>query len=177
MGKSVTGRGISGAAVAGLLGFLLGLPQLALAQTDPPKGAQAESHASGSAACSVRVIHATAGGSRFDAGLEPLRPQLTRPPLSSWTSFALLQQHELSIPSATPQTFVLPGEHVGVMSYEGPTEASGKKRLRLRLEIKDGAAKLLSTKFVINDSGTMLQAGLKHDKGLLVLGITCRIVS
>ena len=57
--------------------------------------------------------------------------------------------------------------------YEGRADAAGKLRLRLKLEIQDGSAKLLSTKFVINNGGTVLQAGIQHDKGLLVLGFTC----
>lgn len=177
MGKSVNGRRMLSLGAVGFLALALGGPQLAVAQTDPPKAAASTPHASGTASCSVRVIHATHDGSQFDARLEPLRPQLTRPPLSSWKSFGLLKQHELSIPSSTPQTFDVPGDHQGVLAYEGPTEANGKKRLRLRLEISDGKAKLLSTTFVINDGGTVLQAGLKHEKGLLVLGITCRIAS
>ena len=68
-------------------------------------------------------------------------------------------------------------QHQGGLSYEGRADSGGKQRLRLRLEIQDGAAKLLSTKFVINDGGTVMQAGMKYDKGVLVLGITCRIAS
>lgn len=171
MGKPVKNRRQRLAWAIALCSVLL--PQIASAQTDPSKANPSETHAATKAACSVRVIHATKQGSQFDTRLEPLRPQLTRPPLDSWKGFALLKQHELLIASGSSQTFDVPGDHQGVLSYEGRADAAGKLRLRLKLEIQDGAAKLLSTKFVINNGGTVLQAGIQHDKGLLVLGFTC----
>lgn len=116
-------------------------------------------------------------GNEFDARLEPLRPQLKGQAFQSFSRFSLIKQHELSIAGGASQNFEVPGEHQGVLSYEGRADSGGKQRLRLRLEIQDGAAKLLSTKFVINDGGTVMQAGMKYDKGVLVLGITCRIAS
>ena len=179
MGKSVIGKWASPLAVLAL--FSLGLPQVSAAQADAPKSAPSDGKASpdaaGKAVCSVRVIHATANGTDFDARLEPLRPQLKGQAFQSFTRFALLKQHELSIGGGASQNFEVPGEHQGVLSYEGRADSGGKQRLRLRLEIQDGAAKLLSTKFVINDGGTVMQAGMKYDKGVLVLGITCRIAS
>jgi hypothetical protein len=176
MGKSVIGTWASSLAVLALCS--LGLPQVSAAQADAPKPAPSDGNASpdaaGKAVCSVRVIHATAVGTDFDARLEPLRPQLKGQAFQSFTHFALLKQHELSIAGGATQSFDMPGEHQGVLAYEGRADASGKHRLRLRLEIQDGKAKLLSTKFVINDGGTVMQAGLKYDKGVLVLGITCR---
>ncbi len=176
MGKSVIERWVSPLAVLALCS--LGLPQVSAAQAEAPKpapsDAKAAPDATGKALCSVRVIHATANGTDFDARLEPLRPQLKGQAFQSFTRFALLKQHELSIAGGSSQSFEVPGEHQGVLSYEGRVDAGGKQRLRLRLEIQDGKAKLLSTKFVINDGGTVMQAGLKYDKGVLVLGITCR---
>ncbi len=171
MGKPVTNRRHWLALAIGV--SALGLPQIASAQTEPSKASQPESATATKASCSVRVIHATKQGGQFDSRLEPLRPQLTRPPLDSWTGFGLLKQHELVIANGSSQTFDVPGDHQGVLSYEGRADTGGKHRLRLKLEIQDGQAKLLSTKFVINSGGTVLQAGIKHDKGLLVLGITC----
>ncbi len=173
MGKSVIGQWTWRLLFAGLLV----LPKVAVAQTDPPKAVPVEAKPASKATCSVRVIHATANGNEFDARLEPLRPQLKGQAFQSFSRFSLIKQHELSIAGGASQNFEVPGEHQGVLSYEGRADSGGKQRLRLRLEIQDGAAKLLSTKFVINDGGTVMQAGMKYDKGVLVLGITCRIAS
>lgn len=127
------------------------------------------------AACSVRVIHAQREGSTFDPQLETLRPQLTKPPLSAWPSFRLIKQHELTLHGKEPGVFELPGGHEGQLGFQGKVETPNKKRLRLHLEIHDGTAKILSTVFVVNDGGTVLQAGLKHEGGLVVLGVTCRL--
>lgn len=127
------------------------------------------------AACVVRVVHAVRDGHEFDAQLEPLRPQLTKPPLSAWHQFRLLKQHSLIVGGAAPSRFELPDGHDGLLTFEGQVEAGGKKRLRVRLEILDGQARLLSTRLLMNNGATLLQAGIKHDKGLLVLGITCQL--
>ena len=129
------------------------------------------------AACTVRVVHALRDGKEFDSQLEPLRPQLTRPPLSEWHQFKLLQQHALVLAAAVPSRFELPDGHHGLLTFEELVESAGKKRLRVRLEILDGQARLLSTRLLMNSGATMLQAGIKHDKGLLVLGITCQLSS
>lgn len=127
------------------------------------------------AACVVRVVHAVRDGHEFDPQLEPLRPQLTKPPLSAWHQFRLLKQHSLIVGGAAPSRFELPDGHDGLLTFEGQVEAGGKKRLRVRLEILDGQARLLSTRLLMNNGATLLQAGIKHDKGLLVLGITCQL--
>jgi hypothetical protein len=135
-------------------------------------------HAGGdAAACKVRIIHAKHEGSTFDPQLEPLRPQLTQPPLSAWKSFTLLGQHDLPLHILTPSNFAVPGGHEGRLEFVGTVEGHGRQRLRLRWQIFDGDARLLSTVFVINDGGTVLQAGIKHDHGLLVLGLTCKLGS
>lgn len=127
------------------------------------------------AACVVRVVHALREGKDFDPQLEPLRPQLTKPPLSAWHQFRLLKQHSLVVGSTAPTRFELPGGHDGLLTFEEAVEAAGKKRLRVRLEILDGQARLLSTRLLMNNGATLLQAGIKHEKGLLVLGITCQL--
>lgn len=123
--------------------------------------------------CVVRVIHAQTEGNRFDPQLASLRPQLTRPPLSTWKSFRLLQSHDLQLTEGQAAPFALPGEHSGVLTYEGTAKGS-KERLRFKLELKDGPAKLLATNYVLNDGGTIMQVGIKHENGMLILGITCK---
>lgn len=156
------------AVVAAGLGLGLGWPTLAEA-SEP------------SAACSVRVIEArddkAAKDVTVDPQLEPLRKQLTSPPLSAWKSFKLLKLHELVVRGDAPAAFDMPGEHDAKLSFKGKVDSDRKTRLRLTLEMLDGRAKLLSTTFVLDDGGTVLQAGTKHEGALVVLGITCRLQS
>lgn len=128
-----------------------------------------------SASCLVRTIHALHDGSAFDAQLEPLKSQLKSPALSAWKSFKQVDKQELMLPRHTPQSFNIPGEHRGSLQFLEKVEKDGRQRLRLRLELFDGAAKLLSTVVLIDNGGTMLQAGTKHAGGTLILGFTCQL--
>lgn len=167
----------TGVAVAAAL-LILPLGRDAKSQpAPPPAAAVAKKNPGQTAACVVRVVHALREGHDFDPQLEPLRPQLTKPPLSEWHQFRLLKQHSLVVGSAAPSRFELPGGHDGLLTFEEQVEAAGKKRLRVRLEILDGQARLLSTRLLMNNGATLLQAGIKHEKGLLVLGITCQLGS
>lgn len=168
----------AGVAVAAVL-LLLPLGRVAKSQPAQPAAAAAaaKKNPGQTAACVVRVVHAMREGHDFDPQLEPLRPQLTKPPLSEWHQFRLLKQHSLVVGGAAPSRFELPGGHDGLLTFEEQVEAAGKKRLRVRLEILDGQARLLSTRLLMNNGATLLQAGIKHEKGLLVLGITCQLSS
>ena len=128
-----------------------------------------------SARCLVRSIHALPEGSAFDAQLEPLKAQLKNPPLSAWKSFRQLDKQELNLPQKAPGSFTFPGDHRGTLQFLDKVEKDGKLRLRLRLELFDGSAKLLSTTVLIDNGGTLLQAGTKHQGGMLVLGFTCQL--
>lgn len=128
-----------------------------------------------SASCLVRTIHALHDGSAFDAQLEPLKSQLKSPALSAWKSFKQVDKQELMLPRHSPQSFNIPGEHRGSLQFLEKVEKDGRQRLRLRLELFDGAAKLLSTVVLIDNGGTMLQAGTKHAGGTLILGFTCQL--
>lgn len=133
--------------------------------------------ASDTATCTVRIIQARHEAGKFDERLAPFKDQLTSPALAAWKSFSLLEQHALSLHALTPASFAVPGEHQGRLEFLGTVEGHGRQRLRLRWQILDGTARLLSTTFVIDDGGTVLQAGMKHDHGLLVLGLTCKLGS
>lgn len=145
----------------------------AAAAPAPAKGADSKEIAH----CLVRNIHALHEGSAFDAQLEPLRAQLQNPALSAWKSFRQLDKQELDLQlsTATPGNFTVPGDHRGTLQFLNKVEKDGKLRLRLRLELFDGAAKLLSTTVLIDNGGTLLQAGTKHQGGMLVLGFTCQL--
>ncbi len=136
------------------------------------------------AVCTVRVIQAhQAGGESgsaqhsaapyFDPRLEPLRKQLTQPPFSAWHSFHLIQQHDLNLQKDTLTGFTLPGAHDGALTYLGQVESPKRHRVRVHLELRDGAAKLVNTVVLIDDGGTFLQGGIRNAGGVLVLGFTC----
>lgn len=161
----------AGAAGAAVAAALIVSPLLArTAAADP-----------GDASCTVRVIHAKKSGD-FDKELEALRPQLTKPPLiDSFKGFSLIKKHELLLkPSAEASKFELPNGQSGSLGFEGavesPADGNKKTRLRLKLQLHDAGARLFSTKLVLNDGGTVLQGGIKHEDGTLVLGITCRLM-
>ena len=154
---------------AAFLALLAGLS----AEAQPAPG-QVPIQMDGSAACTVRAIQGQPGGHDIDPRLDFLRPQFTQPPLSSF-GFKLLDQHSLTIQKATPAAFPVPGEHQGQLAYLGHHQGPKKKRVRVRLTIKDGAARISDTAFMIDDGGTMLQAGIHHDGGILFLAITCRL--
>lgn len=141
----------------------------------PAVAAREADDAKETASCSVRSIHALHDGSAFDAQLEPLKSQLKSPALSAWKSFKQINKQELTLPRRDPQSFNVPGEHRGTLQFLEKVEKDGKQRLRLRLELFDGAAKLLSTVVLIDNGGTMLQAGTKHEGGTLILGFTCQL--
>ncbi len=148
----------------------------AMAQPAPsaPAAAKADEGRE-TARCLVRSIHALPDGAAFDAQLEPLKAQLKNPPLSAWKSFRQLDKQELTLPQKEPGSFTFPGDHRGTLQFLEKVEKDGKLRLRLRLELFDGAAKLLSTTVLIDNGGTLLQAGTKHSGGMLVLGFTCQM--
>lgn len=163
MGEPVKSRSIKSLCLLAAL-VAVAAPRWAIAAND-------------SAACTVRFIHAKHEGSTFDPQLAPLKDQLTRPPLSSWKSFSLLGEQKIALHALTPTDFAVPGAHQGRLEFLGTVESNGRQRLRLRWQLLDGAARLMSTVFVIDDGGTVLQAGIKHEQGLLVLGTTCKLGS
>lgn len=109
----------------------------------------------------------------IDGQLAFLQHQLQQPPLSSF-GFKLLSKHDMVIKKSSPAAFPVPGDHEGVLSYQGWTEGP-KRRVRVRLTLKDGSARLLDTNYLIDNGGTILHGGIKHGEGILFLAITCRL--
>jgi hypothetical protein len=125
-------------------------------------------------ACTVRVISAHEKGEEsIDPQLQSLKEMLSKPPFSSFHQFKLIKAHELTLRRDAPATFDIPGEHDGILTYQGVVSGS-KRRLKMRLQIKDGSARLLSWQHTINDGGTFFQAGIRYQDGVLVLATTCR---
>lgn len=127
------------------------------------------------AACTVRVVHGDHKSGGFDARLEPLRAHLSRPPFSAWKGFQLLAEHDLRIPAGATAAFGLPDQHEGALAFQGHVEGAKKRRLRMRLQIRDGAALLVNTEYKIDDGGTVFNVGIRHQGGMLILGLTCQL--
>lgn len=144
-------------------------------EVPPPSAAQKAAAAATSAKCTVRTIHALPSGSDFDTQLQTIQAQLKSPALASWKSFRLLKQYDLTVPRDPPAKFALPAEHEGALAFVGEVEKDNRRRLRLRLQLNDGRARLQSIVYVIDNGGTVLHAGTKHDGGMLILGITCHL--
>jgi hypothetical protein len=129
--------------------------------------------------CAVRVIQALPHGSGFDARITRLRKQLEQPPFTAWHHFKLLGEENLTVALHESGAFVLPnGKPASVTYVEHVERPDGKHRLRMRLEIegRQGQAmppKDLSTVFVLDEGGVVLQAGQKYQEGILILGISC----
>jgi hypothetical protein len=134
-----------------------------------------------SASCVVRAIQGIPAArtkdakakNEIDGQLAFLQHQLQQPPLSSF-GFKLLARHDVVIKRSAPASFPVPGDHAGVLSYQGWTEGP-KRRVRVRLTLKDGSARLLDTNYLIDNGGTILHGGIKHGEGILFLAITCRL--
>jgi hypothetical protein len=159
------------------LRLALALAALLLA-TAADAEANSAAAAADSASCLVRIIHAKHEGKAFDPQLETLRSQLTAGPLSVWQSFKLLDQPKLDVQVQVPPKateFKVPGMHQGKLELLGKTEDGKGPRLRLRLQILDGQAKLVNTTFLLKNEGNLLIGGIEHEGGKLILGITCKL--
>jgi hypothetical protein len=156
--------------------LFVGRPSFAEGPAHPPAGPAATAAAqSNVAVCTVRLIQVHPTGTEFDPRLEPLRKQFTQPPFSAWHSFRLIQQNDLDLPKDVAKTFALPGQHKGSLTYMGREDGPKRHRVRMHLELFDGAARLTNNIFLIDDGGTYLYAGFgRNAGGIQVLGFTCR---
>lgn len=154
--------------------LLVSLP----ASADPARGREGPPRVAGgdSVKCTVRSIHARPGPGGIDKRLDFLRSQLSKPPFSSYKSFALLAAKDLHIPQAVTKQAQLPTKKVLKLTFKEKL-LGRKNQLRLRMHLSimpPGQTKYLpGTLFTIANRGTLLVAGAKHGKGILVVGITC----
>lgn len=126
------------------------------------------------ARCQVRSIHARPVEGGVDAALEDLKPKLTRPPFVTWKTFKLLSSEQLQLAPGAASKFSLPEGREGTLTYKDHIKGEGgKHRVRLQLEVKKGGQPQLSTVMVLDEGGTVLNAGLKHGDGILILGVSC----
>ena len=126
--------------------------------------------------CSVRMIQGTHEGSGVDPKITRLRPYLEKAPFTAWKHFTLVGEKDLTLEPSATDKFDLPNGKKASLTYVDHVLTPEKKhRVRLRLEVEDGARKVLNTTFVLDEGGVMLQAGQKLGKDLLILGFSCDI--
>ncbi len=126
--------------------------------------------------CSIRVVHARSTGEGMDPRITRLRALLQKPPFTEWKRFDLLSQQELTLKLGTPMTTALPnGKRASLTYVHHDKSEHGPHRLELRIQIGEGAKQLLDTSLVIDAGGVAIQAGQKHQDGMLILGFTCDV--
>jgi hypothetical protein len=126
--------------------------------------------------CSVRMIQASHEPASVDPKITRLRPYLEKAPFIAWKHFTLVGEKDVKLEPSATDKFDLPNGKKASLTYVDHVLTPEKKhRVRLRLEVEDGARKVLNTTFVLDEGGVMLQAGQKLGKDLLILGFSCDI--
>jgi len=138
-----------------LLGALLLLPLLLAAGpalAGPP-----------AARIEVWVIHASRQGDEVDPRLAPLKRQLKG---FSFSAYQLIERRIESVPAGAALEMALPGERTLKITPEGHEEG----RRRVRLEIPG----LVNTTYLVDQGGTLIVGGPKHQGGNLILAVALR---
>jgi hypothetical protein len=152
-------------ALALVLSLVMGL---AAARADEP-----------TAKCSLRIIQAEHDGAYIDPAITLLRPYLEREPFDDWKHFKLVEHKELTLNIKGSGGALLPnGRKVTLTYVEHVLNPQGKHRVKLRLEIDNGAKKELNTQLTLDEGGVFLQAAQKKltkETEMLILGISCEI--
>jgi hypothetical protein len=140
------------------------------------------------ARCTVRIIHAVdpdpkapapkPGETKIDPKIDRLRPYLTRPPFTAWHEFVLLEKKYVHMVHNKPEPFLLPNGKPATLTFVEhlPDQPGRPHRVRLQLQVGDTQHPTLSTVFVVDEGGIVLQAGQKHDHGMLILGTSCELL-
>src|SRR5262249_53114556 len=123
--------------------------------------------------CVLRVIHALKEGDGIDPRITKLRPYLEKEQFRAWKKFILLDEKTATLQPKGAATFDLPNGRKAHLTYVEHLPDEKSHRMRLHLTINDAAKKVLSTTFVLDEDGVVLQAGQPHRGGVLILGISC----
>lgn len=128
------------------------------------------------ASCQVHAVLASKDGDgSIPKNLAFLRDTLRDDQFAAYKSFHLVDQKRLSFPEGGQADSKLSSGHVVALKWLGGDE----KRMRLHLELRgrDGASKLVSTDYSIEDHGLfMIQAGEHKQgevKGKLFFAVQC----
>lgn len=163
--------------------LVLALPSTTAAQpTKPARSAPVAKArlvvaAGDSVKCTIRSIHGLKASGGIDKRLNPLRKQLAKDPFSAFRTMKLLKAVDLDLPQSVTKQVKLPTGKILKLTFKEKLLAR-KDQLKLRLHLSITPPKkkgyLPGTLFTIANRGTLLQAGDKHNGGILVVGITCQ---
>lgn len=121
--------------------------------------------------CDVHSIRASASGSEISPELEPFRAHLLRPPLSTFTSFQLIQTQALTL--TVGQTSPLRLQHGIAGEFQLTSSENGRHMLSLALRHEDST--LVNTRFrATTGHPFFVVVGSVIPSGTLVLGFVCR---
>ena len=133
-----------------------------------------------SATCDVPVIQASHGHEQgsptIDSQINRLKPYLEKAPFTAWHEFKLLDRKDLTVQEKATSSFTLPNGREASLTFLGHTSGPGDHRMRLKLVVEDKgkAEKMLDTTFVLDEGGVVLLVGQKHQGGVLILGVSCK---
>jgi hypothetical protein len=102
-----------------------------------------------------------------------LAARLKRPPFNAWKNFRQHSERDLTNQPTVTAEFELPNGKRSTLTYLEHQTDGKKHRLKLRLAVLDGDKKVLNTTFVLDEGGVVLQAGQTHEKGMLILALSC----
>lgn len=133
------------------------------------------------ARCKVLVIQGRKTPGAFPANLRHLRSRLAAKPFKVFRSFELLGTKTLPLATGRLTRAALVGPYRVEAQLLSRLRARRRKpRLQLQLSLfrkrtrLEGAKRLLRTKLVIDQGGTLFLAGPRYRAGRLILALTCK---
>lgn len=126
--------------------------------------------------CLVRSILGEDKPGGFDGQLSTLKKQLSKPPFSPYKSLRLLETHSLELGRGAREQLELPTGKLLKLRFREKLLVREMVRLRMYLSIAPPKDKdlLPGTIFTIEEGGTLMVAGDRHQNGTLIVGITCQ---
>jgi hypothetical protein len=126
------------------------------------------------AQCVVTEILATSEKKGMDGKLERFKAKLSKPPFSSWDTFAQLGEQTVALEKAKAAPVKLETGAVSLLYKDKLLATGGKARLRLGIDLdgKDGK-RVVSTVLVFDSGDSVLIAGEPHKGGTYILALSC----
>ncbi len=121
--------------------------------------------------CNVHSIRAAITGSEISSPLAPYRDQLMRPPLSTFTSFELIDTQRLTLRLGSASDLNLGLDITGQLEFDS---VAGTQQV-FNLSLRHGRRNLLNSRIAMTPGRPFfIVVGSVIPDGTLVLGIVCR---
>ncbi len=114
---------------------------------------------------SMMVVHATQDGTYMDPKLQSLERHLR---FLSYTNFSVIGQKRAELSANSTKTFSLDGGKQVVVTLV----STENNKAKIRVKVSSSRGSLLDTTISINNGGTFIVAGPRHNNGVLILPIT-----